>query len=237
MKDFCSPADLKSRNDVQVLYQAWKSGVARFEELDDEAFEKWENDRFQAALDMTLAPDQPEEECTGGDDDEGRHASGAREFDADNEFGFGGDTFADINIITNPTQNPATTASYAPTPQPLSLQSTTQYPATAPSAGSAPFHIYNTTPTSTPPSTGPGPSHPSSSSLHAPVAASKRPASGSAAAGASKRARMTLGPSSIMNDQREASASMTAGAAITSTKKTRKPRSDKGVPQGPRSKK
>lgn len=61
LQNFCSPADLKSRNEVQVLYNAWKSGVTRFEQLSVEAFEKWEEARFHAVLGQTLHEDGEDE--------------------------------------------------------------------------------------------------------------------------------------------------------------------------------
>lgn len=82
---FCSPADLKSRNEVQVLYSAWKSGITHFERLSVDAFENWEEARFQAALDQTLGT------ASGSQDGEDDTLYGA---DAEGYWAAGGDDFA-----------------------------------------------------------------------------------------------------------------------------------------------
>jgi hypothetical protein len=49
---FCSPSDLCSHNEVEVLYHAWKSDTASFRRLSDEEWEKWDQARFQEALSL-----------------------------------------------------------------------------------------------------------------------------------------------------------------------------------------
>jgi len=46
----CSPADLNSRNEVEILYNAWKTGTTTFQRLTEEEWESWRNARFQGAL-------------------------------------------------------------------------------------------------------------------------------------------------------------------------------------------
>ncbi|KAF9488068.1 hypothetical protein BDN71DRAFT_1403818, partial [Pleurotus eryngii] len=52
---FCSPADLSSRIEVQVLFRAWKSGQACFRKLLDDKLQKWEEQRFSERMAMTNA--------------------------------------------------------------------------------------------------------------------------------------------------------------------------------------
>jgi hypothetical protein len=51
LQKFCSPADLSTRNEVQLLLHAWQNGTAHFRRLSEEEWEAWEAARFQAALD------------------------------------------------------------------------------------------------------------------------------------------------------------------------------------------
>lgn len=55
---FCNPGDLTSRNEVQVLYNAWQSGATHFRKLDLESFSRWEAARFQVALSQTMGESQ-----------------------------------------------------------------------------------------------------------------------------------------------------------------------------------
>ena len=50
LQKFCSPADLNSRNEVEILYNAWKTGTTSFQRLTEEEWESWRNARFQGAL-------------------------------------------------------------------------------------------------------------------------------------------------------------------------------------------
>jgi len=42
LKRFCSPADLSTQNEVQLLMHAWENGAAKFRVLNDEEWEAWE---------------------------------------------------------------------------------------------------------------------------------------------------------------------------------------------------
>ena len=42
---FCSPSDIKSRNEVKVLLRAWESGTTRFRLMSDAEWEKWSERR------------------------------------------------------------------------------------------------------------------------------------------------------------------------------------------------
>ncbi|KAF7973085.1 hypothetical protein HWV62_16286 [Athelia sp. TMB] len=96
LQQFCSPADLKSRNEVQVLYQAWKSGVAHFELLSVEEYEKWEEARFQGALQQTLGGAVA---FSGGSEADESHGSSTGH--SVGSAGDGGDTNSN-NLLANP---------------------------------------------------------------------------------------------------------------------------------------
>lgn len=66
---FCSPSDIKTRNEVSVLFNAWSSGTARFRRLSNEEWEAWEAESFQSALNSTLQ--RSEETSAGNVDPEG----------------------------------------------------------------------------------------------------------------------------------------------------------------------
>lgn len=53
LKTFCSPSDVKSRNEVKVLLHAWESGTSRFRLMSAEEWEGWSKARFQQALNDT----------------------------------------------------------------------------------------------------------------------------------------------------------------------------------------
>lgn len=57
---FCNPSQIGSRNEIDIVYQAFRSGTARFRKLSNEEWEKWSETRFQAALNTMGGP---------GDDD------------------------------------------------------------------------------------------------------------------------------------------------------------------------
>ncbi|KZT01075.1 uncharacterized protein LAESUDRAFT_717767 [Laetiporus sulphureus 93-53] len=54
---FCSPSDLSSRNEVEILYQAFLSGTTSFCLMDKDEYKRWSNARFQVALGQTVAED------------------------------------------------------------------------------------------------------------------------------------------------------------------------------------
>lgn len=47
---FKSPSDISSRNEVTILFNAWKSGATRFRKLSAEELRQLEEDEFQAAM-------------------------------------------------------------------------------------------------------------------------------------------------------------------------------------------
>src|SRR5262249_43921592 len=55
LKMFCSPSDVKSRNEVQVLYRAWESGTARFRRMSSTEWAEWQENRFRNAM-AEMAP-------------------------------------------------------------------------------------------------------------------------------------------------------------------------------------
>lgn len=57
LNKFCSPSDVKSRNEVSVLFNAWSSGTARFRRLTTEEWREWEECRFTSALAGTTGED------------------------------------------------------------------------------------------------------------------------------------------------------------------------------------
>lgn len=82
LQRFCSPADLNTRNEVEILLRAWQSGVARFEQLTVEDFEAWQAARFEQVLDVALTGGGAEGDTAEGDDVERTGANGAPEFEA-----------------------------------------------------------------------------------------------------------------------------------------------------------
>ena len=50
LKTFCSPSDIKSRNEVKVLFHAWDSGATRFRKMPVAEWKEWQEKRFQQAL-------------------------------------------------------------------------------------------------------------------------------------------------------------------------------------------
>ena len=56
LQKFCSPSDLKCKNEVQVLFNAWSQGSARFRLLSNKEWEEWSNAQFQRQLAVTTGP-------------------------------------------------------------------------------------------------------------------------------------------------------------------------------------
>lgn len=54
LQKFCSPANLSTRNEVELLLNSWKSGTTKFRRLGDEEFENWEQERFRAAVNEVM---------------------------------------------------------------------------------------------------------------------------------------------------------------------------------------
>lgn len=66
LKTFTSPTEITTRNEVKVLFQAWKTGVTSFCRLSAAEWKQWDEQRFQAALDMHLQAREPEGRDTEG---------------------------------------------------------------------------------------------------------------------------------------------------------------------------
>ena len=45
---FCSPSDIKTRNEVKVLFHAWESGTAKFRLMSTAEWKAWSDNRFDA---------------------------------------------------------------------------------------------------------------------------------------------------------------------------------------------
>jgi hypothetical protein len=58
----CSPSDVGSRNELQVLYQAWESNTTHFQKLTETEFKEWEEIRFNAAMNQMVAGDDNNDE-------------------------------------------------------------------------------------------------------------------------------------------------------------------------------
>jgi hypothetical protein len=57
LKKFCSPADLSTRNEVELLSNSWKNGTTKFRRLSDEEFQNWEQERFEVAVNEMTGED------------------------------------------------------------------------------------------------------------------------------------------------------------------------------------
>src|ERR1700677_1437468 len=67
LKKFCSPADINTRNEVQLLLHAWQNGTAHFRQLSDKEYDEWDKARFAVCLAQMGASGGDEE---GGDKDD-----------------------------------------------------------------------------------------------------------------------------------------------------------------------
>jgi len=56
LEKFCSPSDIASRNEISVLMASFESNSTRFCKLSMAEFEKWSDDRFNAAVESTSGP-------------------------------------------------------------------------------------------------------------------------------------------------------------------------------------
>ena len=50
LKKFCNPSNITSRIELELLHNAWQSGVTHFQKLSDEEMEAWEIDRFSSRM-------------------------------------------------------------------------------------------------------------------------------------------------------------------------------------------
>ncbi|GBE82646.1 hypothetical protein SCP_0410310 [Sparassis crispa] len=49
---FCSPSDVRSRSEIEILCRAWESGETQFHKLSHKEYEAWSDAQFQTALDI-----------------------------------------------------------------------------------------------------------------------------------------------------------------------------------------
>lgn len=64
LEKFCSPSDLKSRNEVNVLFNSWSSGTTFFRRLTSREWEEWKEKRFASAVAPGGGEDSPAQENT-----------------------------------------------------------------------------------------------------------------------------------------------------------------------------
>jgi hypothetical protein len=72
LKTFCSPSDIKSRNEVKVLFHAWDSGATRFRKMPVAEWKEWQEKQFQQALGCSeTVEDDGDGDGDGNDDGDG----------------------------------------------------------------------------------------------------------------------------------------------------------------------
>ena len=59
LKKFCNPSSVTSRIELELLFNAWQSGVTYFQKLTDEEMEAWENDQFSSHMALMPPPAEP----------------------------------------------------------------------------------------------------------------------------------------------------------------------------------
>ena len=69
LSKFCSPSDLHSRNEVEILCNAWKSDTTYFCRLTDKEWTQWDQAWFQDVL--RLMTNGNEDECSDDEDHDG----------------------------------------------------------------------------------------------------------------------------------------------------------------------
>ena len=56
LKRFCNPSAVTSRIELDLLYNAWKSGVTYFKKLTHQEMEAWESNRFSSRVELMGPP-------------------------------------------------------------------------------------------------------------------------------------------------------------------------------------
>jgi len=59
LKKFCNPSSVTSRIELELLFNAWQSGVTYFQKLTDEEMEAWEINRFSSCMALMPPPAEP----------------------------------------------------------------------------------------------------------------------------------------------------------------------------------
>ncbi|KAH9916346.1 hypothetical protein B0H21DRAFT_703062 [Amylocystis lapponica] len=113
LNKFCNPSAIGSRTEVDVVYQAFRSGTARFRKLSNEEWDEWGEARFQAKLNKMHGPGDD----TNGDDTNDTHTTPT---DEDNTETSDGPTVPTASASATGTDDPSTSsevpASSAPPP-------------------------------------------------------------------------------------------------------------------------
>jgi hypothetical protein len=56
LKKFCNPSNITARIELEMLHNAWQSGVTYFQKLTRDEMEAWESDRFASRMEMIPPP-------------------------------------------------------------------------------------------------------------------------------------------------------------------------------------
>jgi len=59
LKKFCNPSSITSRIELELLFNAWQSGVTYFQKLTDEEMGAWESDQFSSRMALMPPPAEP----------------------------------------------------------------------------------------------------------------------------------------------------------------------------------
>ncbi|KAF9642255.1 hypothetical protein BDM02DRAFT_3074142, partial [Thelephora ganbajun] len=59
LKEFCNPSAVPTRIGLEVLFNAWESGVTRFQKLSPDEMSAWENEQFSSRIAMMSSSPPP----------------------------------------------------------------------------------------------------------------------------------------------------------------------------------
>src|SRR5882724_3286694 len=65
LNTFSSLLQLMTKNEVEVLYNAWKTGTAKFHCLSDDGWKEWDAGWFQSVLGMMIRSQNDEDNMNG----------------------------------------------------------------------------------------------------------------------------------------------------------------------------